>query len=160
MRLTLFLAAMHALIKYRQGWNILSLKKRIAIVLIMAVVTSLVSIHFYFRCHPEGIYFDPGTDIYTFWIFDGGQYCRQMTLSEFQPPHEMPKTAANYSWNDSAWEEHGAWDCGSFSMRASIFGATFMTEHTYLHPRRFLPRLWVVKVERYFRFGRYRYVHI
>ena len=151
---------MSALIKNRQCWGVLPLIKRIAIVLIAVVVTSLVTMHFYFLYHPEGVYFDPDTDINTVWIFDGGHYCYQMSLAGLQPPHEMPKTAKSYSWNDASWDYHGAWDCGSFSMSASIFGATFVDETTQVHPRRFLPRVWVVKVERWIRFGRYRYRHI
>lgn len=133
-------------------WSTWSRRKRLVFSLVVGTLLLFISIHLYFRSHPDGIYIQRGPH-YTIWAFENGQYYWYTTLTithDFEKPGPRDITVRPYTW------DHGAWDCVNFRMKSSFLGATFIDEIPAFHPDgkqlihvRFVPRKWYFDVQQW-----------
>jgi len=116
------------------GWNRLSRKKRILISLLIMTVVSIACIHYYFRSHPEGVYFDAYSDFGEVWTLKDGKITSESGILGH-------REIGSYSWDGESWIINAKHI--EFRAEPSMFGASLVdTGRYHERDRRFYPRWW------------------
>ena len=126
------------------GWSRLSRTKLFLVLSFTVAVVSVACIHYYFRSHPEGVYYDAYSDVGGDWTFENGKVISRSLFGR--------QEIGSYSWDMDSWIINVKYT--EYRMRSSMFGVSLVDTGRYHEQvRKFYPRWWFHNVRAFAYWG-------